>query len=477
MKADHEWRKTHPEGEKPAAPVEPAPAPGAEAAPAEAVKPAEGAEGAPAVAATPQQLADLMQKSPEFGAFMEAHPEVKGPVFQMARKLAEAEPILAIAPTLGDAQFLQEYAASQVALKTASLRTIDNPESVPEFLNLLDSQFQQVDQDGKPKLDAGGQPIYDPDRAAVLGGIVNRELQSYATQLGTELEQLKTKLGGYYPSEAARNADQQRLDNIEYLQVALDVINQFRDGTYFETGPPELPADATEEQKAWFKQQTDELARRKQELDNERKGASKEERTAARATFSSNVRSDLGLSAGNVIATALKAVEDSGAYIPEMYKQEKYRDSSGREYNTPRLATELFIQFENELMKPGSRSAMDIAQHELLPQNDQTRQIRKDYYARKAAEMIPGMVDKAVARIQDLVKVDQSKQQARLEERRRATNPEPATGSSSLAAGASDAQILQAAEDAAKKLPEFAAASPRDQQAMILTQRHKLLRK
>ena len=479
LKALNQYGREHPEGAP--KPVDAQAAPGPEAVPAEAaqavageMKPGEAPPAAEAAPATPRQLADLMEKTPEFGAFMEAHPEVKGPVFALARKLAEVEPILAIAPTVGDAEFLRDTSTSMMALKTASLRTIENPESVPEFLNLFDSQFAQVDGEGKPVADAQGRPVLDADHAAVVNGLVNREMGKFRSQFATEIEQIKGRLGGYYPNEAEKTLDTKRLQNLELADLAFQVIDQVRSGEYFETEMPAPPADATQEQKAWFERQKAELDRQREELKATKDGATKEQRTAAAAAFNTSVRNDLGMTAGRVIGEALKAIEEAGVYIPEMYKQEKYRDPSGKEWNTPRIAAELFIAFENELMKPGSRTLLEITQHQLLPQNEQTKKIRQDYYARKAAEMIPQIVQKEVDRIQKLVKVDQSKQSEMLAARRQAAGPEPMTGGSSLPSGASDQQVMAAAEEAAKKLPEWGAANPRDRQAMLITQVHKM---
>jgi hypothetical protein len=440
--------------------------------PGEAPKPAE----APAAPATPQQLAELMAKSPEFGEFMEAHPEVKGPVFAMARELASQAPIVKIFPTEGDAKFAQEYSGAMVALKSAALRTIDNPENLPAFLETFDSQFQRVDANGQPLLD-NGKPVYDPDREVVIGGIFNREVKNYTDRYAAEMEQVKQRLAGHYPNEQAKAADQAHLDNLEYALTSLKVLEMVRSGEFFRPEAPQLPADATPEQKAWYEARKKELDDQERALEDKRKGASKEERTAAKAAFVAKVNEDKGSAVGGVIAETLNRAIEQGTYIPQAYLQEKYKGRDGKELNVARIVGEIYAQFEEELHRPGSKTLLEIVQHELLPENEQTRQIRKDYHARKAAEMVPALVDKEIERIKRLVKLDAEEQEKALKARRGAANVEPATGGSSLPSGATDAQIIQAAEEAAKKLPEWASADGRTRQAMILTQRHKMVRK
>lgn len=476
------WYKEHPDGEvKPAAEAPPAPeAPQtpeekalAESQPENAPKPAEPE----AAAATPQALAEFLKEDAALSAALEGNPKAKGAMFKMARELAEAAPIRAIFPTEGDAKFAQEYSSNMVGLKTAAMRMIDNPENAPAFLEMYDSQFARVNADGTPILE-NGKPVYDADRQTTIDALFNREVQSYTKKFTGEIADLKTKLAGHYPNDAARNADQSRLDSLEYASTALSVLDSIRDGSFFESGPPELPADATEEHKAWFQGEQAKLAAQKKELDDQKKGAGKEERTAAQQQFQTAVRNDMGASVGGVIGTALKAVTDSGVYIPEFYLQEKHVDAAtGKETNTSALLARVFFQFENEIMKPGSRTLLDTVQHELLPQNDQTRQIRKDWYARKAAELVPGLVQKEVDRIQGLVKLDQQKQDERLKKRNEVAQPEPNTGGSQLPQGASREQILAAAEEVAKKDPGWATANPTERQARILTAHHRMQKK
>lgn len=478
------WYKEHPDGAPEA--VDPAavaaegnldtPKTAEQEAAAEANKEAPPA-AAPEIAATPQALTEMMKDVPEFGEFLEtdAGKKVKGKLFQTARELAEIAPIRAIVPTVEDAKFMQEYTTNMVGLKTAAMRMIDNPDHAPAFLDLYDSQFARVDPQGMPILGTDGKPTYDADRDTTIKALFDREVQQYNQRFTGEIADLKIKLAGNYPNNSARNADQERLDNLEYATTALGILDQIRDGSFFETGPPEPPADATAEQKAWFEQQKAELDRKHQELDDKQKGASKEERSAKTQQFHSTVRGDMGTVAGGVIGTALKAIVDSGVYIPEFYMQEKYVDpSTGKETATSAIAARLFLQFENELNRPGSRTLMDQAQHELLPQNDQTRETRKAWYARQAAQIMPGLVQKEVDRIQGLISLDTKRQEEMLSKRREIAQPEPSTGGSQLPAQASREQVLKAAEEAAAKDPGFATASPTEKQARIITQVHRL---
>jgi hypothetical protein len=478
------WHREHPEGEKPAeAPSAQTPEQQAlaESQPADAPKPV----AAPEVAPTPAALAKMLEDKPAFKEFMEANQDIKGPIFKMARELAEAAPIRAIFPTEGDAKFAQEYAGNMVGLKTGSLRLVNNPESAPQFLELFDSQFQQVGADGKPILDAQGKPVYDPDRNAVRNAIFNSRMQEVAQPLVSEMADLKTKLAGNYPSDSARAADQKRLDNLEYAQTALTAVEAILDGSFFEAGPPELPADATPEQKAWFEGEQKKIADQRKELEDKQKGMSKEERTQASQQFQTSVRNDMGTVAGDVIRNALQQAIDSGVYIPKFYLQEKYRDANGKETETAAIAARLFIEFEKELHKPGSRSLMEMAQHELLPQNEQTKAIRKTWYARKAAELLPGpdgLVQKEIDRIQGLVQLDQKDLAERNKKRNEVAQPEPATGGGSLPQNASREQILQAAEEAAKKWTkdhgeDWDTLPGNEKQARAVTQANRMMRK
>jgi hypothetical protein len=441
-----------------------------------AADPAAAKPAAEPAAPSPKALADLLEAKPALKAALEADPEAKGQLFSMARKLASAEEIMAIVPSKADAEFMSQHASEMVGLKTASMRLAIDPESAPQVLEILDSQFSVVDKEGKAVLGADGKPTFASDRKPFLDAVVNRELGGYKESFTSKVNELNAKLAsGVYPNETAKAMDQQMLDNYEYAQLAMEVLPMMMDGSYFKPEAPEVPADADPAFKAWAEAEKARLQRESEALDAKKNGASKAERKAQSAQFNQTVRADMGSVAGEQIGMRMKEVIDSGTYIPEFYLQEKYVDpTTGQATKTSALVARVFMNFENALMKMGSRNYQEIVEHELLPQTEQTRELRKNWYARKAAEMIPGLVQAEVDKIQGLVKLDTEKQAQRLAARNGAAQPEPQSSSSALPAGATEAQMLSQAEENAKKDPRFAGADPGTKQAMILTQMHRL---
>lgn len=452
--------------------------PAAEAKPEGEAKPSEAkpeGETKPTEPALPKQLADLLDAKPERKAFIDADPELKGAIYANARQLANAQPILELVPTRADAEFMSEHTTALVGMKTASMRMIDMPETAPQVLGLLDQQFAVVDKDGKPVLGQDGKPTYAEDRRPFLDAVVSREVNQYKEKFSSEMKTLEAKLkSGVYPNEAAKAADQMRFDRLEIANAWADMWDQIKTGEIFKGDVPEIPADASPEFKAWAEAEKKRLAEESAEIDKKKAGASKEGRQAEKQEYSKNVRGDMGTVAGKLIGEELKAKVDAGLYIPEFYMQEKYvNPETGQPTNTSAIVARIFMAWENELNKAGSRSLYEITQHELLPPTEQTREVRRQFYARKAAELLPGLIQKEVDRIQGLVKVDQGRMEERLGKRTAIAQPEPHTGGSGTTTAASENQLLAEAEEMAKKLPGFQSASPGDKQAMVLTQLHR----
>jgi hypothetical protein len=401
----------------------------------------------------------------------------KDAIFESARRAAELEPIAAIVPTVADAQFMQEHTAALVGLKTASMRAANDPALIPQVLDQLDQQFAIVDKDGKALLGPDGKPQFAADRAPFIDGIVNREMNVARTKVTGDVAALKAKLAsGVYPNEAAKARDQATLDNLEYAEIALKVVEQIRSGEFFQDAAPQIPQDATPEFKAWAEAETKRIADERKALEDQRTGANKDANKATATQFATDVRMDFGASAAKVIGETFKAVRDSGVYIPEFYLQNKYMDrATGTEANVPEVVARVFMNLESELMKPGSRTLMEIVQHELLPPTPQTRALRAEWYQRQVAAKVPGLVRAEVQRIQDLVKADQAKLAGGAAARAHAAQQEPNTGTSNgLPQAASDEQITKMARENAKNKPNYAGMSPSGQEALFLTEYHKL---
>jgi hypothetical protein len=425
--------------------------------------------------AVPKAIADLLEAKPERKAFVDADPELKGILFGNARRLAAIEPIAQIVPTVEDANFMAEHTSAMVGLQTASMRMIDMPETAPQVLEMLDRQFAVTDKDGKPVVGADGKPTYAEDRRPFLDAIVNREVQAYRQQFTGEIAQLKTKLAsGVYPNEAAKAMDTARLERLELANLWTDMYDQIRTGDIFKQDAPEVPENADPAFKTWAEAEKKRIADENAALEAKKQGASKEQRTAEKTQFNGQVRETYAKHCGQIIGETLKQHLDSGGYIPEFYLQQKHvNPATGEETKTSALVVRIFTKFENDLMKPGSRTLKEIVQHELLPPTPQTKEIRDNYYKRQAADMLPGIINAEIKRIEELVKVDNEKQGKRLQERQAVVQPEPATGSGKSGIQSRE-QKMQTAEANAKRNPTFAAASDDDKQARILTEYHRL---
>ena len=487
----HRWQREQKEkGGQAQADPNAAPQPGAEAglekpvteaaalAEATGQKPEEAAAAPASLAAeapTPQALAAMMEQSPEFKAALEAHPEIKGPLFQMARKLAGAEPVLELIPNRAAAEFHTKNSADMVGLKTASLRMIDNPENEGAFLEMFDSQFAMTDDKGQPVMDERGQPRYADDRKAALEAIVGRETKAALETHKAELDQLNRKLEtGVYPNAAARAADERRAKLLDEATTALEVAAMVRDGSYFEDDAPQLPTDATAEVKAWFEEQQAKLRSQKDELDKQKRGAGREERQAKRQEFLKQVRADKGTAAGTVIGEQLKQVIDAGVYIPQFVLDEKVRDAQGNETGTSRVAFDIFNEFERRLHRPGSQTLLKITEQDLLPETPATRQMRAEWYRQQAVALIPEIVKDWTAKISKQVQADRERLGASAAGKAQAAQPEPRSASSSLPQGASEDELWKRAEAAAQALPEWKTASLPDREAMKSTQFHRI---
>lgn len=446
--------------------------PGGEEKPAQ---PAAQPAGQNAEVPTPKALADMMAETPELKTLFDQKPEVKGKFFAMARKLAEIEPIAEIFPSLGDAQYAQENAAALIGMQTASMRAANDPKMLPGLLDMFDKQFAFVDEKGQPVLDAQGKPTFAPDRQVFIDGLINREQTATRTNVQQQYDSLKQKLGSQaYPNPAAKALDEKRLENLDYALTALQIMDQIRTGEFFEPDAPALPADASEEMKAWFQQEQENIKKQRDELQGKKDASSQEQKTQERTTFNTKVRNAWGNAAGRAVGEQLKQKIDAGVYIPEFYLQEKWIDpKTGQETNAPAIGVRIFNAIENELMKEGSRTARTIAEHEMLPVGEKTERIRNDWYAARAAELAPKFVQKEIERIQKLVKADHDKLEKQLGERSKAAQPEPQSAGTQNA-GQTQEQLLSQAEEAAKKLPEWKLADSSTKQAMVLTQLHRL---
>ncbi len=282
LEAHNEWERKQ-SGEKPAA----AETPAEEAAPAGEEKPAEeqpaGEEKPwapePEQSLTPESLSALASKSPELQAAFDASPEVKNAIYAMARTNAKAAPILEVFPNLESAQFAAQQAGTAVNLRSGFLEAADNPEQFPAAFEQFADEFAIKDKDGKPVLDAEGNPTYGDDFHMLNDYIVD-------TYHDVEIQDLESQI------QADKFGSEEQRERADMALQALKFIKDWRKGGG-DSAKPDL-SGLSPEARAYYEQKEREISEREAALGQQGKAQNADQRKAERATYEKDVLSTVG---------------------------------------------------------------------------------------------------------------------------------------------------------------------------------------
>ena len=270
---------------------------------AEVPKPDEEAKPAePDQSLTPESLNALALKSPELKAALEASPEVKQALFAMARVNAKAAPILEVFPNVESARFAAEASNTMVTLRTSFMESVDNPESFPEAFAQFADEFRQKDKDGKPAVDAQGNPVYDEDFQMLNDYVVD-------TYHAIEIEDLKGQI------EANQFPTQDQRDTAEQVLAALEYVRDWKAGKIGGLQKPNLEG-LSPEAKAYYERKEAELAERESALKGTEKSQTVEQRRAERRTYETNVAKKIGGSVGSRLKKLVTEDEKAGVFLP-----------------------------------------------------------------------------------------------------------------------------------------------------------------
>lgn len=440
------------------------------APPPAAADPAKPAD-APAAPATPQLLDEWMAKTPALKAALDADPEMKAAMESTVAQAAAAAPILEIASTVEEAKFHRDTANELVSLRANLMMAPDDPAALDRGWTQIQDMFTTIGDDGKVVLDKNGKPQLAQDFYAVRDKFVASHFDEGNARIGSEIAALEAKLGGHYPNEQAKLADQEALTNAKYAKAALDYALEYLKGGQETDDLPALPAGATPEQIAFQKKLEDDRAA----LRGEQGKQTKEQRQAASREFNQKMQSAWGAGIGGFIEGQLKAMTDRGEYLPDFVLAQKWRDpKTGQESQIREFGMDIYQQFNAKVYGNPYHFAKLAELQALGPAGEKARleyfeKLRttfKDPVSRKP--WLQKIFDDKVASIQNGIRKAAGQNQppagtapvARVE-------PTSAGGGAQPPARMDEAQLTAQATERAKKDPGWANADEAGKSALI----------
>ncbi len=311
-------------------------------------KPEEKKAEEPAPAAElPKAFDEAIQADPALKAALAANPAAQKLVMEAARLSETAKPILAIAPTLEDAQFMQLHANTMLDLKHNFLMGVDNPDARTAGWEGMKSQFVETDDKGAPLKDAAGNPVYGKDfDMCLLTPAAQEKLGGLRDTVLKQIADLEAKANGFYPSEAAKNADANALADAQYTRDALNYALSLLTGESAAEALPALPPDATPEQKAF----QEKLQKQQEELNKTKADSGKAAQTQQVQQYESKMRLNWQSGVGEALDQHLSAMKERGVYIPDYIQQQPWVDPVSKQpTKVPALAVQVLFEFDQKM--------------------------------------------------------------------------------------------------------------------------------
>lgn len=310
------------------------PVPGSEAAMAAEVAKAEGEQpkpaevkpaGGEAAAATPAMVEGWTTTAPELKAVFEKYPEIQAGIMETVRGLEAAKPVLDIVSTAEEATFAVEHAQRLVSIQANCMLGADDPELLNTAHGQFVDMFVERNDKGEPMLGADGKPKlgadYDPFTIKISGDTLTRKLMG---PIDSKIAELKAKLNGHYPTEEAKAADTEALQDAEYGKAAFEYtmkqLEKQAAGATPASKLPPLPAGATPEQIAYQKQ----LEQAQADLDAKQGVKTAGDRKAAHAAINREVQTSYEAGINTLIDATINGMKERGEYLPEFVLTDKY---------------------------------------------------------------------------------------------------------------------------------------------------------
>ena len=424
-----EWERANGIDDTLIPPIEEKKAPAVEepAKPAEEVKTEETpkADEAPkeipdAKVVTPEAISEWTTKDPAFKAALEANPALKGEIYGMARTNAKAKGLLEIFPNAESGKYANTRAMTFDGMTQAFTQAADNPETFPAAMEAFADQFMVKTPDGKPVLDAGGNPTFGKDFEMLSNGFVDGWLES-------EIEDL---------TEIAKTSGD---DNDEVALSALKFVKELKDKRQSgRSGAPDS-SKLTPEQRAWQENQQKEFDAERARLGLATTKATATEKQAAREAWDKGCTTKIGASVGRAMDAFMKEKNANGVFLPSyvtevkdpkdgqsMFVKNVFNDFNDKVNSVAHIKNQLFA-----LANAAPTAANETA--------------RVEYYNQLVADFMPAIMEKHLRQVQRKDKADREAQQGKYEVRKEVANVEPIGGAAQQSTGGaqlSDDQVV-----------------------------------
>lgn len=474
-RSNSEWSSTHPEeAEKiraakiaaedgiEAPTTSPEASVAAEVAAAEGKQPDEPAEPAaePVAAPTPAAIEEWTSKSPELKAAFEKSPELKSAVMKMARENEAVKPILDIVSTPEEARFAVDHANRLVSLQTNWMLSAEDPEMIAPAWDQTVEFFKERDDNGKEIIGADGKPQLGADFKPFIRKAATTAMGDLASSVQGKIAAIEARLNGNYPTEEARTADSEALDDAKYEKAAFDFVMQRLSNDEQNPKLPALPPNATPEQIAFQKQ----LEAQQKKIDAETGKQSADSRRTAAKTLDREVQNHYEAGINRYIDTQVAAMKERNEYLPDFVLTNKWiNPQTGQATKVSDFGARIYLELNAKIHGNPTNSA---ALGRMQSMGAAGKAMRLAEIDRLTTLYLPKIFNTEVKRIQDGIRASSGKapvvngQVARVEPQSQGTVV-PSTMSSS--------ETRAWAEAEAKKDPSYPALSSTDRETMIIS--------
>jgi hypothetical protein len=389
------------------------------------------------VAITPDIFSTYEKEDAAFKAALDGNPKLKGHIYKLSREAAKAAPILEMfSGSVSAAKFARETSDRFAGMKYALMACETDPSKIGDAFNVVLDEFTYKDSEGKPVLDAKGQPTLGKD-FEVFG---NHLLKLRDDGLVAEIEE-KIK--------ADQWANYSERENYEAARDAMAFMTKFRDAETNDLSEPDI-SGLPEDVKAHLAREKAKLAKERERLGlstaEQKQAASQQAAQQHQQKFWGTIGKEMSKRISDTIAEKVSA----GAFIPS-YMLDQKDPATG----APLIHKAIYTKFSQLVRSMGDvRDKNERLQS--APPSERTLNEWLAYNRELVDQHLPAIIDAEVRQIQKQDKADRAKKANTGAQARAQVEPEPRGGSVPRAKVASDEDIFaQAKETVRAKNPNL----------------------